>query len=643
MATRRKLNIQQLVTLSEVYWDDAAKLAEIVEELRSRLEPEAEALFRTVTGRIHLLKTNPAAAREQPPPTQRAQDEEAVAPPVSPAEPRSRVRLAVIGGAVVAAGVAVWLLWPRSPPPPIAVKPTTGPEVALGGVQADEPTKSSAEDIAPPSGAPRRAALERPDMPGRSEPGGGGGGGSGGGSGSGGAGFDGSAAHRPLAKPRAAEKEVPEPADATEQAFTKETSELDTAERPSPLASPNSAGATRTSRAKSVAGSRAGAPEAGIAIDDAQLACYRTDSRPGSCGSPPAPADTAAPESRAPPERDEPAQSAPAAGGGGAGASPPQPAPARAASRAGSPSKTPSASPAAAAASPAGGAGAGPAGGGGAGAGGGGGGSSPAGSSAKTAASPTQKPSPPLPTDPDAVATAAAAPPNCPPAPESGRVVFILDGSVSMGLPLDVDADLEDALDDGIRRHDPKARQEYRALLAEPGPKRITRAREAFAAAAADLPPKIELGLVVFQECRDIRKIGIFNAARRDKAIDYIRAMVPHGRTPIADSLRRAAEMLGKGASSIVLLTDGREFCGGDPCAAAAEIKAAHPQTPVSIVDITGQAKAECVAEITGGHSYKPEAADDLARVVSAAFRGADPLCAAGAETDAQVGMPKPP
>src|SRR5579883_368735 len=77
LAIRRKLNIQQLVTLSEVYWDDAAKLAEILEELRSRLEPEAEALFRTVSGRIHLLKTNPAAAREQPPPTQQALAEEA--------------------------------------------------------------------------------------------------------------------------------------------------------------------------------------------------------------------------------------------------------------------------------------------------------------------------------------------------------------------------------------------------------------------------------------------------------------------------------------------------------------------------------------------------------------------------------------
>ncbi|HTY69373.1 MAG TPA: hypothetical protein VMH36_22150 [Alphaproteobacteria bacterium] len=634
MAIRRKLNIQQLVTLSEVYWDDAAKLAEILEELRSRLEPEAEALFRTVSGRIHLLKTNPAAAREQPPPTQQAQAEEGAASAAGPTQPRRRAPLAIIGAGVAVAAVAAWFLWPRAalPPPPPSSSP--GPEVALGGLPAEETPKSSAaEEITPRSGSPRRAALDRPDMPVRSE--GGGGGGTGGGGGGGIAGFDGSAAHRPLAKPRAADKETPDPADKTEQDFTKETGELAAAETRSAREPPHAAARAQTSAAAAAGGSGAGKAEAGVAIDEAQLACYRTDSRPDSCGPPAGAGNAPPPESPAPSDRDEPASAAAGAGSGGGGASSSPSPPAGAASRVGSPSRSPPARPAATASS-SGGGGAGSAGSGGA------GGSPPAdstsGTAAGIAASPAQTPRRPAPTDPDPATAAAAQLPNCPPAPEAGRVVFILDGSVSMGLPLDVDGELEDALDEGIRRHDPKARQEYRALLAEPGPKRITRAREAFAAAAADLPPKVELGLLVFQECRDIRKIGVFDAARRRKAVDYIRALVPHGRTPIADSLRRAAEMLGRGASSIVLLTDGREFCGGDPCAAAAEIKAAHPQTPVSIVDITGQAKAECVAEITGGRSYKPEAADDLARVVSAAFRGADPLCSAEGDPDPQRG-----
>ncbi len=620
-SSHRKLNTKQLVTLSEVYWDDAAKLAEILEELRTRLEPEAEALARTLTSRVHLLKTNPAAAREQPPPTQQGQDNEAP-PPTTAARTRRRVPFAIIGVGIAAAAVAVWFLWPRAALPPVSPSSPSGPEVALGGPPAEETVRSSPEQISPPSGSPRRAAPERPGMPARSA--GGSGGGTGGGGGGGTAGFDGVAAHRPVAKPSTADKEAPEPADKGEQ-VAKHSGELNSAETPPAREPPSAAARARTSPAPSVAGrSGAGTAEAGLAIDDAQLTCYRTDSRPDSCGSPPGAGDAPARQPPAPPDRDEPAQAAAAPGGGGGASAPPSPA--GAASRAAAPSSTAPAARPAATPPPSGG-GAGPA-------GAGGGGPPPGGSPARTAVGPAQKPTVTAPADRDRAAAAADLP-NCPPAPEAGRVVFILDGSVSMGLPLDVDADLEDALDEGIRRHDPKARQEYRALLAEPGPKRITRAREAFAAAAADLPTKVELGLLVFQECHDIRKVGVFGAARRGAAVDYIRALVPHGRTPIADSLRAAAEMLGPGASSIVLLTDGREFCGGDPCAAAEEIKAAHPQTPVSIVDITGEAKAECVAEVTGGRSYKPEAAEDLARVVSAAFRGADPLCTAGNEPDA--------
>jgi len=221
----------------------------------------------------------------------------------------------------------------------------------------------------------------------------------------------------------------------------------------------------------------------------------------------------------------------------------------------------------------------------------------------------------------------ADVPPQCVGSPPMGRIVFVLDGTLSMGLPLDVDGAFEDQLDEAISRHDIEARRQYRALLAEPGPKRITRAREAFTAAAQDLPDWVDLGLVVFQECRDVRKVGTFEATRRGRAIDYIRSLIPHGRTPIAAGLRRAGEMLGDGPSSIVLLTDGRESCAGDPCAAAAEIHKAHPDTPVHVVDITGQAKAECVAEITGGKTYTPAATDDLAAVLRNAFRGTDAQC----------------
>lgn len=216
----------------------------------------------------------------------------------------------------------------------------------------------------------------------------------------------------------------------------------------------------------------------------------------------------------------------------------------------------------------------------------------------------------------------------------SGRLVFVMDGSLSMGLPADLDPAVEDRLDERIRNKDEEARQQYRALLAEPGPKRISRAGDAFESAVRELPDFAELGLIAFRECRDIRTFGVFDMSRRPAAIDAIRNLVPHGRTPIAESLRRAAELLDEGPSAIVLLTDGREFCGGDPCAVAAEIKAKHKETSIHVVDLGGQARTECVAQATGGRNYSLAASDDLGGALSQAFRGAL-QCPAKAEAPA--------
>ncbi|MBV8536287.1 MAG: hypothetical protein JO128_11880, partial [Alphaproteobacteria bacterium] len=341
-SSHRKLNTKQLVTLSEVYWDDAAKLAEILEELRSRLEPDAEALARTLTGRVHLLRTNPAAAREHPPPTQQVPDDERAPPPESPTHKRRRVAFAVLGAALVAG--AAWFLWPHGASPPPAPGVSSGPEVALGGAPAEEAPKSPTEQSTPPSSASRRVTLERPDMPSRPDAGGGGGGGGGGGSS---AGSDGSAARRSLAKPRAGEKEAPDATEPAEKDFTKETSELAAAEtRPQRALAKTGEAVEKSAAASAAARSGAGKAEAGVAITDAQLTCYRTDSRSDTCGAPPGGGDASAPGGPAPSKRDEAAQAAPLAssGGGGAGSTPPSPT--RAASRAGAPPGSSPASPA---------------------------------------------------------------------------------------------------------------------------------------------------------------------------------------------------------------------------------------------------------------------------------------------------------
>jgi hypothetical protein len=599
----RKLNLKQLVTLSEVYWDDPAKLAEILADLRERIEPEAEALSRSVAGRITTLKTNPAAVAKPAAADVEAPPEEVAAAPTSSTKRRYVAALAV--GLVAA--VLAWVLWLRGDDQDASPQTQPGIEIAEHGDPPPDAEPPHGQAASPPRGAMRPA--ERP------QPAGGG---------------DRGRLSGEVRAPRAiheqSEREIAEPADAADAPEREIGDAADTADRKSAARAAGRAAAARTTpkpvRAKSAA------PAAdGVAIDEARLVCYRTDSRPEQCGdgslaapssgsaAKPAPARQggavtivlpSAASSSAPPADAMPA--AAETGGTGAAAAP-----------AGERRRSTARTQTGVSTSPAGGSDQA--------------GAAPAAAARRAPVERSAAPSADAPAQQPVAATAAAAPPapQCPAVPPSGRAVFILDGSVSMGLPLDVDAEREDELDDGIRNHDPEARRAYRALLAEAGPKRITRAQEAFAAAAGDLPAPLELGLVVFQECRDIRQVGVFDARQRRSAIDYVRALVPKGRTPLAESLRSAARMLGDGRSSIVLLTDGREFCGGDPCAAAAEIAASHPGTAINIVDITGQAKAECVADLTGGRSYKPEASDDLGRVLRNAFRGADPQC--GMET----------
>src|SRR5258708_5897705 len=116
----RKLNLKQLVTLSEVYWDDAAKLREIVDALGDRLEPEAEALHRSVAQRLETLRNNPPAA-----------DGISPSPEIAETADESRRRrwpVLLLFGLILAA-VAAWLWWPVDDAAQMAAETEQGPEI----------------------------------------------------------------------------------------------------------------------------------------------------------------------------------------------------------------------------------------------------------------------------------------------------------------------------------------------------------------------------------------------------------------------------------------------------------------------------------------------------------------------------------
>ncbi|MEN8220381.1 MAG: OmpA family protein [Pseudomonadota bacterium] len=97
----------------------------------------------------------------------------------------------------------------------------------------------------------------------------------------------------------------------------------------------------------------------------------------------------------------------------------------------------------------------------------------------------------------------------------------------------------------------------------------------------------------------------------------------PTGKTPIASSIQEAGKILENNSqkTTIILISDGKETCGGDPCAAAKRLK----QRPIvdlktytvgySIDDNT-RLQLQCVAQASNGEYFDAEDSFSLATVV---------------------------
>ncbi len=145
---------------------------------------------------------------------------------------------------------------------------------------------------------------------------------------------------------------------------------------------------------------------------------------------------------------------------------------------------------------------------------------------------------------------------------------------------------------------------------------RIHRVRQAARAIVPEIAPVRNLGLLVYgggetNGCSDITlKVapGPDNAA---PILNALRDLLPNGRTPLTTSVERAADALQfrTKAATIVLLTDGEESCGGDPCKLAERLKREGFRTHVHVIDYKskfgsdwrGTLQSRCLAETTGG------------------------------------------
>jgi Ca-activated chloride channel family protein len=172
---------------------------------------------------------------------------------------------------------------------------------------------------------------------------------------------------------------------------------------------------------------------------------------------------------------------------------------------------------------------------------------------------------------------------------------------------------------------------------------RIHEARRALRRSIPQVAPFRRLGLIVYGPgangaCSsvDLRFPPIQDAAGR--IIAEIDRLSPGGKTPLTDAVLQAAEVLDfrNRPGTIVLVTDGKETCEGQPCQLAARLAAGSRDLTVHVIgfkvrgehvdrgrsgdDTEAISVASCLAERTGGRYFSAETVDELTAALKQAL-----------------------
>jgi hypothetical protein len=209
--------------------------------------------------------------------------------------------------------------------------------------------------------------------------------------------------------------------------------------------------------------------------------------------------------------------------------------------------------------------------------------------------------------------------PACPePPPE--EVVLSVDLSLSMefciSTPVQRDREL-DALQRRMAERMPayqyqQLEDRYNALQASmtcaPPQRRLDSAKRALSDLASNARSSTAFIMQSFNACdRAPVTHGRYDRNQRDSMIAQINAMRAGPNTNLAAAITAAAAQVRGGRSadapaSIVIVSDGQDNCGGDPCAAARQVKVSLPFTKIHVVSVGGDAAmGRCIANATGG------------------------------------------
>jgi Ca-activated chloride channel family protein len=169
------------------------------------------------------------------------------------------------------------------------------------------------------------------------------------------------------------------------------------------------------------------------------------------------------------------------------------------------------------------------------------------------------------------------------------------------------------------------------------GATRIDAAKAAVADVVGKVAPGTRLALRAYghqsptqrKDCKDTALVVGFNDAGQNRTaiVDATRSIRAQGYTPINHSLTLAAGDLGQEESAeriVVLVSDGKETCEGDPCVTARALAAADAKLVVHTigfgVDAAARRQLQCIAAMARAASRMP-APQRLAAALGGAAR----------------------
>ncbi len=127
--------------------------------------------------------------------------------------------------------------------------------------------------------------------------------------------------------------------------------------------------------------------------------------------------------------------------------------------------------------------------------------------------------------------------------------------------------------------------------------------------------------------CRATELLVPLDGVDKPALLEQVETFEPTGWTPLALALEAAAADFSGGESvtnAIIMVTDGEETCGGDPCQVAGALHAADVALTTHVVGfaLTDEQReaVRCIAEEGGGQLFTAEDAESLSEAVFTAF-----------------------